>query len=178
MDCKKAQSLVTPYVKQELDENQTEEFLEHISGCPECHEELEIYFTIYFALKKLDEDQDVSYNIKQMLEEDLETTRTRLRARKLFRLFSYVIMVMAEVLLVFCLLTQFESWTAGGMKNTFLWKRFYASQSVETEQTEKAPESEMETEPVKLVILSEDRDIIKPGKDSGRWPNRPSPRLK
>ena len=72
MDCKKAQSLVTAYIKRELGEKETEEFIHHISHCRECHEELEIYFTIHFALQKLDEEENISYNIKKMLEDDLD----------------------------------------------------------------------------------------------------------
>lgn len=82
MDCKKAQSLVTAYVKRQLDDEETEEFIDHITHCQECHEELEIYFTIHFALQKLDEEQDVSYNIKQMLEDDLEATERKVRGEE------------------------------------------------------------------------------------------------
>ena len=49
MDCREAQSLVTAYIKRQLDEKKTEEFIGHITHCEECYEELEIYFTIHFA---------------------------------------------------------------------------------------------------------------------------------
>lgn len=119
MDCKKAQSLVTAYVKRQLDDEETEEFIDHITHCQECHEELEIYFTIHFALQKLDEEQDVSYNIKQMLEDDLEATERKVRGRRIFRICSYGVMLLAEILLVISLITQGEFLAKGDMKKTF-----------------------------------------------------------
>lgn len=125
MDCKKAQSLVTAYIKRQLDDRETEEFIEHITHCQECHEELEIYFTIHFALQKLDEEQNVSYNIKQMLEDDLEATERKVRGRNIFRICSYAIMLVAEILLTFVLLTQAELWIKGDVKETFAYQKLY-----------------------------------------------------
>ena len=71
MDCKTAQMMVTPYINRELKDRELEEFIDHIRDCKECYEELEIYFTIHFALRKLDEDKDVSFNIQKMLQDDL-----------------------------------------------------------------------------------------------------------
>ena len=45
MDCKTAQSLVIPYINDQLSDEETEDFLEHIENCKECYEELEIHFT-------------------------------------------------------------------------------------------------------------------------------------
>ncbi len=91
MDCREAQSLVTAYIKRQLDEKKTEEFIGHITHCEECYEELEIYFTIHFALKKLDEEQNVSYTMpyqqgikhpgKQKIKKTQEHTMCGIRIR-------------------------------------------------------------------------------------------------
>lgn len=140
MDCKKAQSLVTAYIKRQLDDRETEEFIEHITHCQECHEELEIYFTIHFALQKLDEEQTVSYNIKKMLEDDLEATERKVRGRNIFRICSYVIMLAAEVLLVLSLLTQAELWLKGDVKETHIYRRLYGYEALPVPGGEKKPE--------------------------------------
>ena len=75
MDCKTAQSLVIPYINGQLNDEETEEFLEHIENCKECYEELEIHFTVHYALQKLDEDDRVSFNIPKMLKENLKDAR-------------------------------------------------------------------------------------------------------
>lgn len=138
MDCKSAQSMVTRYVKRELKDKELEEFVHHIGKCKECHEELEIYFTIHFALQKLDEDKNVSYNIKQMLEDDLEAAKRKVKIRKILRIYSYGVMFLAEILLTLVLLTQIELWNSGTIKETFVYRMVYGNE-IETE-------SEIETE--------------------------------
>lgn len=140
MDCKKAQSLVTAYIKRQLDDRETEEFIEHISHCQECHEELEIYFTIHFALQKLDEEQNVSYNIKKMLEDDLEATEKKARRRNVFRVCSYTFMFLAEVLLVLVLLTQAELWAKGNIRETFVYQKLYGTEAPSVPEQKKKPD--------------------------------------
>ena len=60
--CKTAQSLVIPYINDQLSDEETEDFLEHIENCKECYEELEIHFTVHYALQKLDEDDKIAFN--------------------------------------------------------------------------------------------------------------------
>ncbi len=159
MDCREAQSLVTAYIKRQLDEKKTEEFIGHITHCEECYEELEIYFTIHFALKKLDEEQNVSYtmpyqqgmkhpgkqkikknsgtyhvrdknsdSIVDMLLDNLESTERKLHRRKIFRICSYGIMLMAEIMLVLMLITQAQAWAGGGVRETFAYKALYGQE--------------------------------------------------
>lgn len=68
MDCKTAQSLVIPYINDQLSDEETEDFLEHIENCKECYEELEIHFTVHYALQKLDEDDKISFKYSQNAE--------------------------------------------------------------------------------------------------------------
>lgn len=142
MDCKTAQSMVTPYIRRELDDRELEEFLEHIGECRECHEELEIYFTIHFALQKLDEDKNISYNIQQMLKDDLEASSWRIRRRKLLRFWSYGIMLVAEVLLTVVLLTQIELWDRGAIEDTLVYQLMYGEEI----QEETTPQTPLTTE--------------------------------
>ena len=43
MNCTEARRMVTPYVKHELDDRETEQFLDHVEHCKDCMEELDIY---------------------------------------------------------------------------------------------------------------------------------------
>ncbi len=47
MDCVRAQKLIRPYLDGKLSDRELEEFLDHVETCPACHDELEIYFSIY-----------------------------------------------------------------------------------------------------------------------------------
>ena len=74
MTCKEAESLVMPYIKNELTDEELFEFLEHIEHCPECREELEIYFTVDVGIRQLDSETG-NYNIKGALETAIEQSR-------------------------------------------------------------------------------------------------------
>jgi predicted anti-sigma-YlaC factor YlaD len=138
MDCKKAQSLVTLYIGKKLDDKETEEFLNHIDHCKECHEELEIYFTVHFALQKLDEDKDVSYNIQKMLKDDEEARRRKIRRRKVLRYSCWGTLLLAELILVLVLFTQ---------SRLMLEENGRIQTETQTEiQTETQTETQMETQ--------------------------------
>lgn len=149
MDCKTAQSMITAYVQRQLDDKQLEEFLTHIGTCQECHEELEIFFTIHFALQGLDEDKDISYNIQQKLRDDLEMTERRVHRRKHIRIVNYVVMLLAEVVLAIVLLMQVEIWNSGSFEDTMVFRLMYG-ELIETETT-------VETETKALVTIKEEQ---------------------
>ena len=128
MDCKTAQNMITPYVQRQLDDKQLEEFIDHISGCRECHEELEIFFTIHFALQRLDEEKNISYNIQKMLEDDLAASEKKARRRKLLRFFSCALMLFGELVLAVVLLVQIEIWNSGSIQDTFVYRLMYGEE--------------------------------------------------
>ena len=53
MDCKQIQNMIIPYIRNELNNNDIEDFLEHIQTCKTCREELEIYYIIEHGLIKI-----------------------------------------------------------------------------------------------------------------------------
>ena len=69
MTCKEAERLVIPYIHHQLDDDTMSEFLEHIEVCPNCKEELEIYYTVEAGIRQLD---------KGDMEADLQASRQRL----------------------------------------------------------------------------------------------------
>ena len=145
MDCKMAQSLVIPYINDQLDDETLEGFLNHIKGCKECYEELEIYFTIQYALQKLDEDGKVSFNIQTMLNENLKASRKLVKRRKFMRTSARAVMVAAELVLVLLLFAQLDMLPDKGFQEAAIYKMLPWNEVPETE-TETETESETETE--------------------------------
>jgi hypothetical protein len=94
MKCEEALMKIDAYMNESLSPREMEEFLEHVKNCPECYDELEIYFTIKKGMKYLEEDTLETYNIPQMLREDLKDKERAIHRRKL----------LAGTLFVFCLL--------------------------------------------------------------------------
>ena len=60
MTCTETQSLIKAFINDELNINEQEEFIQHIESCPNCREELEVYYAILTAMKQLDEDKNLS----------------------------------------------------------------------------------------------------------------------
>ncbi|NCB91326.1 MAG: zf-HC2 domain-containing protein [Clostridia bacterium] len=94
MKCEEALMKIDDYINDSLSFKETEEFLEHVRGCPECYDELEIYFTIYMGMKYLEEEKLETYNIPQMLKNDMMEKERAIRRRKL----------LAGTLFAFCLI--------------------------------------------------------------------------
>ena len=73
MDCKRTQELIVPFVNEQLnDAEEMKAFLEHIDGCAECREELEVNYSLMTALKQLDEDTDLSDDYIAELNDKME----------------------------------------------------------------------------------------------------------
>ena len=50
MNCRETQQMIDRYLKNNLEESELQAFLDHVRECPSCYEELEIYYTIEYAL--------------------------------------------------------------------------------------------------------------------------------
>ena len=63
IECRTAESMVTKYINHSLSVDELEEFLDHISHCSSCYDELETYFIVHEAIQQLDERKMVLYLI-------------------------------------------------------------------------------------------------------------------
>ena len=114
MTCKEAESLVMPYIKNELTDEELFEFLEHIEHCPECREELEIYFTVDVGIRQLDSETG-NYNIKGALETAIEQSWERLEAVRLVKIVRYAVSTLSVMALIITVLLQCRIWLQSGL---------------------------------------------------------------
>lgn len=143
MKCIEAQQMVKGYLEHQLSDRQLEQFLEHVENCPECYDELEIYYTIYRMLKQPENASGTDeYNFKGKLNEDMKSARRYLRVRKTYRLFRYVVISLAEILLIGSLVTGLELRREGDRRRTTLYRVLYGYHLPYGE----TPETETETE--------------------------------
>ena len=99
MTCKEAESMIMPYINDELTDKELETFLDHIYGCSACHEELEIYYTLYAGLAQLDGENE-GQDMHNLLEEALYASEERVKGRKLFNIYYTFSQVLAMAALV------------------------------------------------------------------------------
>ncbi len=112
MNCQETQRLVMPYIQDELTPEELEGFLEHVEACPDCREELEIYFTVALGLRQLDEGSG-SYNIKGEMEASLEESRRQVRMRRFLKISCYAVNTLSGLGLVITFLLQLRIWIIG-----------------------------------------------------------------
>ena len=72
MNCQNAQSMVLNFINNKLDKEETKEFIEHIRGCKDCWEELEIYYVMLIGLKQLDEGGELAADFKEKLQNEVD----------------------------------------------------------------------------------------------------------
>lgn len=91
LTCKEATKLVIPYIEGQLCDSELRRFVSHIKECPDCREELETYYIVYKGLMQLDEKEELSMNIIEALNEELEISGHHLRNMSLFYMFTIII---------------------------------------------------------------------------------------
>lgn len=84
MTCEETQRLIKPYIRGELKTEEAAEFAEHVSGCKQCKDELEVSYCLTTAIRQLNEDEEFSGNYIQELNNLLlETVKEAKRERKM-----------------------------------------------------------------------------------------------
>ena len=147
MKCSEAQQLVKLYIEKQLSDREMEQFLEHVEHCPECYEELEIYFSIYETLGVSDRNPDANgYDFRGKLIQDIKNTRRYLYWRKAYRPFRFAIVLVAELLLLLTVLTCFELHSEKGSKGTTVYLIIYGYQEDTESETQRENRDETESE--------------------------------
>ena len=113
MNCRDAEKLVVPYIKDELTMDELDEFLEHVEYCDNCMEELEIHYMVDVGLRKLDED-DTVYDIVGDLQRKLESSAFRIQRFFTFQVTKYAVGTLMSMALLVAILLQLRIWHQTG----------------------------------------------------------------
>ena len=101
MTCNKAQSMITPFINNKLNLKELEDFIDHVSSCPVCKEELEVYYALLTAMKQLDEDKNLSSDFGLELDQKLERSRERILHVKFTYYRKKIILFLTIIFLAF-----------------------------------------------------------------------------
>ncbi|MDE7476856.1 MAG: zf-HC2 domain-containing protein [Lachnospiraceae bacterium] len=80
MDCKEAQRCIHLFLKDELDVDTAFRFVEHVSSCNECMEELTVEYLLREGINRLENAEDI--DVQSELEDRLNRAITRKRVQK------------------------------------------------------------------------------------------------
>ena len=114
LTCKEAEKMVMPYIVEELSEDKLDEFLEHIEGCRQCREELEIYYTVSVGLRQLESGTGV-YDIAGALEESMDLAWLKVRAARLRKVICYAVGTLCSAGVVTTMILQLRIWWQAGL---------------------------------------------------------------
>jgi hypothetical protein len=101
MTCSKAQSMITPFINNKLSLKDLESFIDHVSSCSVCREELEVYYALLTAMKQLDEDKNLSSDFGLELDQKLERAKERIFHAKFTYYRKKIILFLTIILLAF-----------------------------------------------------------------------------
>lgn len=93
MNCIDAQRQIMPFINNELDINQLEDFINHVNYCPNCMDELEVYYVLLTSMKQLDEDKELSNDYHLDLMELISQSEERILHDKLVHIRKRVILI-------------------------------------------------------------------------------------
>lgn len=140
MNCQDVQKFVTAYINNELHGKELEEFMEHIKTCKDCYEELEIYYTIQFALRQLDNNEQFTHDVREHLAEHLHQTEKKIYMKRRHNIYSLAIVFLAQMAVILTLIAQFQIWSAENLESTTIYKirtgTFGRQNSIVTEESE------------------------------------------
>ena len=119
MNCMEARRMVTPFIKRELTDRESEQFLKHIEHCDDCMDELDIYFTVYRALDSLDSGVHHENDFRKLMEEEIRSVKRGILRRKVFRFLRGFTLILAELLLLLSVYTGFEVHKGEAQQSTF-----------------------------------------------------------
>lgn len=105
MDCKEVQRNITAFLEEELQGRSAERFLNHISECPECKEELSIQYLVREGIARLEEGG--SFDLSKDLEIMIEQSYKSIKNRRLAAILVYSLEVFAIIAVIFILVLVF-----------------------------------------------------------------------
>ena len=114
MECKEAEQYVQPYIDGTLGDRELAAYLQHVRSCPACRKNLQIYFSICYLLQYVGQDEqgDLSYDMRKVLEEDMRRNERGLRFRAVFRTIRHLAVIVGEVIMIVALIWTFLGDTA------------------------------------------------------------------
>ncbi|MBE5944047.1 MAG: zf-HC2 domain-containing protein [Lachnospiraceae bacterium] len=101
MTCFEAQSNIMAFIDKKLPNDKVIEFVRHTKHCPNCSEELEIYYTLVVGMREIDEGKDLSANFKKDLENELDKIDNRVKNVKRAKISTFGIVLATAVVAFF-----------------------------------------------------------------------------
>ena len=94
MTCLDAQSHIIAYIEDGLDKDKKIEFLNHVKGCDNCKEELDIYYTMIEGMHRMDNNLPISVDFRSELSNRMDRELRQNRNRRGFFRYSFLVVLL------------------------------------------------------------------------------------
>lgn len=101
MTCLEAQSNFMAFIDRKLPDDKAADFVRHMHFCPNCAEELEIYYTLIVGIRQVDNNEETSKDFKKDLEYDLNRIENKIKNAKRFKISTFGVFFILLVFMVF-----------------------------------------------------------------------------
>lgn len=103
--CREAETMIPDYLEDRLSDKDLAVFLNHVNNCNKCHDELETNFMVDLTVRYLnEEDPRGSFNLKPMLQKDINEKTAYLVHKHRMRKVRILIFFVALMLIILVLL--------------------------------------------------------------------------
>lgn len=103
MTCLEAQSNIMNFVEGKLPDDKVTDFVRHIRYCPNCADELEIYYTLIVGIRQVDQGEELSRDFKKEMNNELSRIEHKVKNAKRFRVSTFGIFFATAVVFLFLL---------------------------------------------------------------------------
>lgn len=101
MTCLEAQSNIMAFIEKKLPDDKVTDFVRHMRYCPNCSEELEIYYTLIVGIRQVDNNEELSHNFKKDLDNELSRIDNKVKKAKRFKFSTFGVIFATAVALLF-----------------------------------------------------------------------------
>lgn len=106
MNCKEAQRLLVPYINGDLTAKEEDAFVNHIRHCAECHEELEVYSTVFVGIRQLDGEEEY-VNYQTLVEDSLRHSEENAMDQRFLATYNFLLWAAATIVVFYFMIRWF-----------------------------------------------------------------------
>lgn len=98
MTCLEAQSNIMAFIDKKLPDDKVNDFVRHVRYCPNCSEELEIYYTLIVGTRQLDNNEELSKDFSKDLNNELNKLSNKMKKAKRFKISTFGIICVGLII--------------------------------------------------------------------------------
>lgn len=110
MVCREWQRKIPEFLNDSMDLKEQQKFIAHVRECQDCYEELEIMYMLAEGLTELEEENDASFNFKNMLGKKMKLAQQQCERYRRYMDLRMILLSGMYVAVVIGMVVQIYEW--------------------------------------------------------------------